>query len=508
MTSENSDNQALVSNNSASSNYRSIFKATSLFGGVKVYQIMIGIIKSKVIAILLGPVGVGFQGLFQSATTLIQSLTAMGISSSAVRDVSESYANGNQDRVNRVFSVVKRLVWITGFLGMLCVIAFSSQLSKSTFGSFDYTVPFIFLSITLLFDQLAVGHRVVLQGTRRLRALAMSSAVGSTVSLLVCIPLYYTLGIKGIVPTLILTSLSLLIVTWYYARKFPIQSVKITNREAFIEGKTLLKMGLSMSISSILVYASDYVIRWFIRVNGGVETVGLYSAGFTLMTSYTGMVFTAMSADYYPRLASVNKDNKECSRIINQQAEVAVLILAPLLTAMIVFMPYIIKLLYSPEFLPSTGYMKWATIGMMFKALSWSVSFSFIAKGEARLFLISETCANLYTLLLNIAGFYFGGITGLGVSFAVASFIYCLQVCIISYRRYQLNFIPAFIKSYSVQLFLVVICLVNVYIVSNRWCFYAIGILLIIMSSVYSLKILNERMGLFASIKRFSNRKF
>ena len=51
-------------------NYRSIFKATSLFGGVQVYQILIQIIKSKFVAVLLGPAGVGIMGLYQSGLQL------------------------------------------------------------------------------------------------------------------------------------------------------------------------------------------------------------------------------------------------------------------------------------------------------------------------------------------------------------------------------------------------------------------------------------------------------
>ena len=67
------------------SSYRSIFKATSLFGGVQVYQILIQIIKSKIIAVLLGPAGVGVIGLFQSGLDLVKNLTSMGLASSAVR---------------------------------------------------------------------------------------------------------------------------------------------------------------------------------------------------------------------------------------------------------------------------------------------------------------------------------------------------------------------------------------------------------------------------------------
>ena len=150
------------------SSYRSIFKSTSLFGGVQVYQILIQIIKSKIIAVLLGPAGVGIIGLFQSGLDLVRNLTSMGLSSSAVRDVSEANGAGDILRISRVLSVVKKLSWITGILGSVIVLIASPILSKTLFGNQDYTLPFIFLSITLLLDQLSAGQKVILQGLRRL----------------------------------------------------------------------------------------------------------------------------------------------------------------------------------------------------------------------------------------------------------------------------------------------------------------------------------------------------
>ncbi len=96
--------------------YRSIFKATSLFGGLQVYQILIGIIKSKFIAILLGPAGMGIMGLYQSTLDLIKSISAFGLEQSAVRDISEANGSGNTIRISRTISTVRRLVWLTGLL--------------------------------------------------------------------------------------------------------------------------------------------------------------------------------------------------------------------------------------------------------------------------------------------------------------------------------------------------------------------------------------------------------
>ena len=122
---------ATVYSKDNTTSYRSILKATSLFGSVQVYQILIQVLRAKVIAILLGPVGVGVLGLFQSAIQFFQNLTNMGLSQSAVRDVSEAFGAKNEEKVAIVTAVVRRLVWITGIFGSLIVACLSPVIRTS-----------------------------------------------------------------------------------------------------------------------------------------------------------------------------------------------------------------------------------------------------------------------------------------------------------------------------------------------------------------------------------------
>ena len=48
------------------SSYRQILKATSLFGSVQLFNILIAVLRTKLIAILIGPIGIGIAGLLNS----------------------------------------------------------------------------------------------------------------------------------------------------------------------------------------------------------------------------------------------------------------------------------------------------------------------------------------------------------------------------------------------------------------------------------------------------------
>lgn len=487
--------------NEAQASYRSIFKATSLFGGVQVYQILIQVIKQKFVAVMLGTTGMGIQGLYQSGIQLIQGITSLGLSQSAVRDVSEANGTGDFYRISRTITVLRKLVWITGMMGMVATTCLSPVLSKSLFGNYDYTIPFIILSVILLFDQISNGQKVLLQGMRRLKHLAKASAIGITVGLIVSIPLYYLMGVKGIVPTLILNSVTSLMLSWYFARKIPVDKIKITTREALKGGTSMMKMGIAMSLTGVLSILMTYILKAFISNFGGVDDVGLYTAGFVILNTYVGMVFNAISTDFYPRLAAVNKDNEKCREVINQQGEIAVLIVAPLVMACIIFMPFLIRLIYSEDFMPASEFILWAIPGVLFRASSQVVAYVFLAKAESKLFMINEVSTMVYGLALRIGGYYFFGLIGLGVAYLLVYFFYTIQVYLIAKQRYGFEFSKSFIKVFTTLLLMAVAGFILIRTWHSSWVYLPL-IILFILSAYYSFRELESRMKILQLLKQ------
>src|SRR5690554_4912980 len=410
------------------SSYRQIVKATALFGGVQFFQIVISIIRSKLVAVLLGPAGKGIVGLLTATTGLVAGLTNFGLGTSAVKNISEANVTNDRDRVTTVITVLRRLVWITGILGALVTLILSPLLSQFTFGNKDYTIAFLWISITLLLNQLSTGVLVLLQGLRRLQQLAKANVYGSLAGLVITVPIYYRLGVKGIVPVIIITAIATLFFTWIFTRKFEMKKQKVSHTTTLLEGKNMLVMGFMISMSGLISLLVAYFIRIFINRTGDMADVGFYTAGFTIINTYVGMVFTAMGTDYYPRLSLVATDDKQCKEHINQQSEIALLILAPILITFLVFLNWAVILLYSNQFLTITHMVYWATMGIFFKALSWAIAFVFLAKGASKLFFWNEVGGSIHGLGFSILGYHLGGLTGLGISFFASYVLYFLQV--------------------------------------------------------------------------------
>ena len=476
-------------------NYRSIFKATSLFGGVQVFLIIIQIIRSKIIAALLGPTGFGIQGLFTSATLFVRSLSSMGLSQSAVKDVSEATSSGEKEKAEYILGVVNKLVLYTGLLGLIIVAVFSPILSKTSFGNYEYVLSFVLLSVTLLFDQLYDGKRVILQGTRQLKKLAKVSIYSATGALILTIPLYYLFGVEGIVPALIANSILAYLIISKLSKSTDYSVSKVKFWEALKSGGAILKMGIAMSFSGIFSTACAYLLRSYIRYIDGTEAVGLYMAGFVIINTYVGLVFSAITTDFYPRLASVSRDNSKSCDVINTQGELGIIILGPLLSICVLIMPLLIKILYTSEFMPAYDFILLATVGMIFRLVSVLIAFLFIVKGSTKLYIINELITGLYMMAFNIVGYKFGGLSGLGLSYSIGYLLFIIQVYFLSHSRYAYQFSNQYLKIIFKYSLLLMISILLLMLIKSPYSIVS-GILISILTAIFAYKDLNERIQL------------
>ena len=475
--------------------YIKIMKATSLFGGVQVFNILISVIRSKVIAVLVGPIGFGIIGLLNSTLNIIGDFTKIGLDTSAVKEISQCASNQDNEKVNEIISVLEKVIWITGSIGALITLIFSKAISKITFGTTEYTFAFVWLSIAILFTQLTKGKIAILQGLRQHKKLASANLIASTLSLILSLPLYYFFKVDGIVPAIIVTAIITFFIFKLISSKSKVPNLKFTTKQLFGKSKAMLLLGATMSFTSLIVAITAYLIQIYIRNNGGLEDVGFYTAGFLIVNAYVGMIFNAMSTDYFPRLAAINEDNEQINIAVNQQADVALLLITPVITIFIVFAPLIINFLYSSEFAVILGFVTFGVLGTFFKAISFSMGYVIIAKGHSKVFIKTAIVFNIFMLLISIYSYKMGGLTGLGIGFLIYYFIHFLSVKIITKHLYGLSFNRGFYKTFFVCASLCLAGYMSTLVESNYLRYTLMGIF-IICSCLYSLIQFHKKMNL------------
>ena len=162
-----------MKNSPKTGGYLHILKYTGLFGGVQGLNVLIGIVRNKLVAVLLGPQGVGLISLFNTTVRFISDSTNFGLSMSAVRNISEDYDRKDEEKLKEGITLVRSWSLLTALLGFFVCIILSPLLSKYTFSWNGHTLHFILLAPVVALTALSGGELAILKAVRKLRSLAV-----------------------------------------------------------------------------------------------------------------------------------------------------------------------------------------------------------------------------------------------------------------------------------------------------------------------------------------------
>ena len=424
---------------SENTKYRGILKSTSLFGFVQIFNILIKIILNKVVAVVLGADGMGMISLFNNVINLLKTAFGLGLSQSVVKDVSQAFHAEDNAKFSKTISVTNKIILFTFILGIVSTILLSPLLSKLSFGNFTYIFSFIFLSIAVGVSILAEGQLAILKGMRKLKEIAKSTLYGSVVGLVVAIPFYFAFGNNGIVPSLIVTSISTLLFTYIYVRKIEVIPTKTTLAKSLKEGKGMINMGISLMFVSFIALLSDYLISSYISNYGGLKDLGLYQVGITILSGYFGVILVSISTDYYPRISAINSDNTGIENELNKQSEIGLFLAFPLIILFIFLSPLLIPILFSKEFLTVQEYTDIAILGTLITLCSNNMGLILLAKQASRVFLITATSQRVITIVISLIAYKNWGLIGLGYTSLVMALIHIILMSFIMKTKYEIN---------------------------------------------------------------------
>lgn len=420
----------------ASGTSGTVMRAMGLFGGLQMFTILCGVVRVKCVALLLGTAGVGLLSIFNSALTLLSTATQLGLRTSAVREI----ATHRDSRLRwHMVTTVRFWGWALAALGASVTLVTAPLFSYYTFGNLADTGSFALLAIAVALMSATMAEQAVMQGTERLKALAKSSVWGVGGGLLLSLPLLYFMRMYSILPVLLAYAVAGYAGVWVYRTKSAGESrvpvllsssatLAGTLRARWRDGSPMLRLGGYMTVAAVLNEVINYIFIACLTRLGGEETVGIYQSGYTIIMRYVGMVFAAIGVEYYPRLAANNAYPARQQVFVAHEIMLLMAVLAPVLLVFVPLAPLAVRLLYSSEFLDAVPYMIFAVPGTVLRGFSWSIAFVMVARGDGRLYLITEAVSALLGLALNIAGYHYGGIAGLGIASTVWYVSYSLMV--------------------------------------------------------------------------------
>ncbi len=478
------------------SSYGQILESSSIIGGAQVINLVIGLVRTKFVAVLIGPTGIGLLGIYLSINEMTAKIAGMGIQTSGVRDVAKFCGDGDENGVAKTITTLRRVCWFTGAVGMLLLCVLAPWISKFSFGSSDYSWAIAALGITILLSNVAGGQSAILQGTRRIGDLARIKVFGALASTLVAIACYAWLGITGIVPVLVIMSVIALGISTYFARRIDVANVTTSWLESWNQARSLVRLGLAMVFPGIVAAVVTYITRIWITRDFGLIGVGIFTAAFTLSALFVNFVLGAMGADYYPRLTAAIHDNSQMNRLINEQTEVGLLLAFPGLMCTLVLAPFALTLFYTSDFAPAAEMLKWFILGCMGQVLAWPLGFSLLAKGQGGLFVAFETAIHLIHLGMIWIGLNALGLEGVSVAFVSLNVVATIGMLLVTRQTIGFSWSANVWSQLAWMIPLtVVVFLFNVYLPEKYALTIPVGLVASLVSGVVCLRQLAVRVG-------------
>lgn len=456
-------------------------------------NLLLGMVRVKFVAILIGTAGTGLLASFTSVQTLVTNICGFGVQSSAVRTLAAAVALEDEDAIARAALALHRLSWVTGLVGMAALAALSPLISDVTFRSGQYAPEIGALGLVVLFTNLSGAQMALIQGMRRIGDIARVNLLAALCGTVNAVVLYAAFGMRGIVPALISAAAFQLAFSWHFARRVPIAKVIVPWSESIRDAGGMVRLGLVFMWTGLLASGVNYVTVTFITQQFGLHGAGLFSAGFALSGVVINFILAAMGADYYPRLTGAAHESALFRQLVNEQTEVGVLLALPGLIATMTLAPWVIRLFYTSEFVPAVTLLHWFILGCFGRVVAWPLGFVMPALGKDKWFLISETGGHLLHLALVLAGLHLFGLTGVAVAFFVVYLAYTIAV--LSIARHLVGFRwsreSALLIAYSCATLLGCFIAVNVL---DLWPATLAGIAATLAVSVHNLRQLAKRL--------------
>ena len=488
------------------SQYRSILKATSIFGGTQFVQILVGLVRSKFVALLIGTTGMGLSSIYTSSLSVFITVFGMGINMSVVKSLSKAYDAQDWQGYTKISMAFNRILLILGIIGTLFVIAISSLLSDWSFNDREHIGDYCFLSLIVLFTLLSQGNTALLISSRKIKSTAACSLVSSIASLLIAIPFFYFWRLDGIVPGIVFSTVANYVVTFLYVRNVKLEPCELSLNETWKFARSFIALGMAMVIASLLGNVTNYFVNLFINRLGGLSDLGLYGAGYTITFQTLSMVFAAMGSDYFPRLSAAIANKDRMSQIINEQSEILLLLSTPILAVFMIVAPIVIRVLLSEEFLPVTGFIRTLCLGMLLRAASYALGYVSFAKGDKKIYLFVEGgYSNICYLSFAVLFYYLWGINGMAWSFVLSYSLYYSVIKYVDVLRYgyQMSNDVLKLSIYSIASLLFLLCIS--YVLPKVWYYLAGSVFVIFICCSYlrilfkKTDILNNSICLFKS---------
>ncbi len=390
---------------------------------------VIGLLRSKLVAVLLGPNGVGVLANIGIYNTFVSTAATAFSGQGSTRAIAAARAKGQDERVDWLIRYSFLIPPAIGLLILVVTVILAKEVSGLVMGDPQYA-PLIALSaIAIPLSVLAGSYAGVLQGFVRIGSLARASIATTIISLIVTVALIVTFGLTGAVIAGAIVAVVQLGI--FFVREPWVVRGRRWRRRLEFNWPALhpvLQLGLASVVVSIASTLVTLLIRSDIVHVLGIDQNGIYQPVAAISDTYLEVLIGSTSFYLFPRLTELLSAGrrKEASDEVGHGLRVILAVTVPLLLVMVAFGEPIVVLLYSDRFRAATDPLSIQMAGNVVKVIAWSAGAALLPLGYYR--------AWLFICLVNLGIKYVGvhlllsayGLDGVAVAYNLSWVWSCL----------------------------------------------------------------------------------
>ena len=413
------------------SSSRGLIKSMLVIGSAQVVKIMISIFRMKILAVLLGPNGVGLLSIYNSLLDMAQQTASLGIGSSGIREIAS--AGGDEATLSRVRHVLFAAHLIQGTLAMIAIWLLRERITIWIFSDTVRATEVGLIGIAVLLCLLVSTQTVLLQGLRKINDLVRVTVFGTFFGTLAGLAAVWLQGESGLIWFILVQPLAAVLTALHYTRLLPKPTVvRLSLLESWDIWKPMAKLGAAFMLGGLATAATLLLVRSLISQALGLNAAGYFAASWGITMTYVGFLLVAMRADYYPRLTEIIHNKAAVVQLINDQAQLGLAISGPILLLLIGLAPWVITLLYSSVFEPAVTLLQLQMLGNVFKIASWAMSLSIVAAARGKTFFLTELSFNIIFVSIVFIFLPYIGLVVTAYAFVIGYFVYLIVVYVLA----------------------------------------------------------------------------
>lgn len=414
-----------------------ILKYIGVFGSVEVLKTLAGLSRGKITAFFLGPFGAGLIAIYQNILDVIRSCTNLGLETASIQQLSEIDTKTQTAEVLAMVKVIRTWSMAVALVNILiCAIAatllgniFFSDNSEH-YSEILSLIPAVFLA------PIAAGECAILKGTHKLKRVATVELLCAIGTVACTLPVYWMLGLSGIIPALNMCIAIEALVHLYFCTQVIPYSINLFSKDIWKRGIPLLKFGIPYAVTAIMGAATTTILY---KIISSTDAVGLYKTGYALIMYYIGIVFSSNAIDYFPRLTSVCHDNILKNETVNKQIHVSFTLTTPLVMAFMLALPLIIPVLYTNQFMPMASICVMAGLFQLHRSVALPLEYVSLAHGHSLMFLLLESIYNIMVVVFVYFLYHKWGLPGIGGALSLVGITNTVILSIVNHRFYQIT---------------------------------------------------------------------